>query len=78
MRSAIQASAANAANRVRNPPFVWMPQLLQVISFKFDERRHCGLAGQGNVGVEAVAEPFDLHAVPGQDVEWVQRSPVCL
>jgi hypothetical protein len=44
-----------------------------VPAFEFDERRHCGLAGQGKVGVEAVAEPFNLQAVPGQDVKRVQR-----
>src|SRR5258706_1336087 len=44
-----------------------------VPAFELDERRRCGLAGKGKVGVEAVAEPFDLHGVPGQDMEHVQR-----
>src|SRR5260221_9578770 len=48
-------------------------QRRHVPAFEFDERRHGGLAGHGKVGVEAVAEPFDLQAVPGQDVDHVQR-----
>src|SRR5712671_1491960 len=56
----------------RGAAFAMIEKRGHVPAFAFGERGESGIPGHGEVRLEAVAHPLELHVVPGHQVEDVE------